>query len=120
MHILHIEPSKPEELTVHKDRITESTITLSWKGPSPLDSSIFRYEVEYRKFGEDSWKLKNIPMEQNLTCGVTELIPYTKYEFRVAAINSAGRGPFTEAVTEFTSKCLINFISCAIRICICT
>ena len=91
-------------MTVHKDRITETTITISWKEPSPSDVSILRYEVEYKRSGEDSAKVKSVPIDQILTCKVTELIPYTEYEFRVAANNSAGRGPFTDIVTQFTSK----------------
>ena len=92
------EPCKPEKLTTHKDMATETTITLSWKGSDP---SILAYEVDYRKPGENFEKVENI---SNLRYTVTELNPYTKYEFKVAAINSAGVGPFTDVVTEFTSK----------------
>ena len=93
-----IEPCKPEKLTAHKDMVTENTITLSWKGSDP---TILSYEVQYRKPGESFKKVENIP---NLRYTVPELNPYTKYEFRVAAKNSAGLGPFTDAVTQFTSK----------------
>ena len=93
-----IEPCKPEKLTAHRDMVTENTITLSWKGSDP---SIISYEVEYRKPGESFKKVENV---SNLRCTVTELTPYTKYEFKVAAINSAGHGPFTDTVNQFTSK----------------
>ena len=78
--------------------VTENTITLSWKASDP---SILGYEVEYRQPGESFKKVENI---SNLRYTVTDLNPYTKYEFRVAAKNSAGLGPFTDAVTQFTSK----------------
>ena len=98
VHVLLIEPCKPEKLTAHKDMVTEDTITLSWKGSDP---TILGYEIEYRKPGEGFKKVKNV---SNLRYTITELNPYTKYEFRVAAFNSAGLGPFTDIVTQFTSK----------------
>ena len=99
MSVTHIsiEPCKPKKLTADKDMVTENTITLSWKESDPTTLS---YEVQYRKAGEKK-KVINV---SSLRYTVTDLNPYTKYEFRVAAINSAGRGPFTNAVTQFTSK----------------
>ena len=103
VHLVLTEPSKPTGLSVHKDMVTKTTIILSSKEPNPSDPSIASYEVEFRKPGEDFIKVENILAYQNLTCEVTELTPYTKYEFRVAAINSAGRGHFTDVVAQFTS-----------------
>ena len=99
-----VEPSPPEELTVHKDKITESTITLSWKGPNPSDVPIVGYEVEYRKSGEEFKKVEKSLTHEDLTCEVTGLAGHTEYEFRVAAINAAGCGPFTHIVAQFTSE----------------
>ena len=113
-HVVLVEPCKPEKLTAHKDMVTETTIRLSWKGSDP---SIIDFEIEYRKCGEKFKKAEN--NISNLKDTVTELFekveniryatvtglnPYTKYEFKVAAINSAGLGPFTDIVTQFTSK----------------
>lgn len=96
------EPSNPEELTVEIGKVTETAVTLSWKEPNPPDPSILKYEIQYRKYGEDSFTKK----EYSLTChcAVNGLTAYTKYEFRVAAINSAGCGTFTDVVAQFTSK----------------
>ena len=105
-YLLPIEPSKPKELIVTK--VTESEVTLSWKGPIPPDSSISEYEVQYRKSGEDHSKTRH---SSTCQCEVTGLIPATRYEFRVAPINSAGCGPFTEFVSQSTKrKFSINFI----------
>ena len=92
------------ELIVHKDKITESTITLSWKEPNPSDVPIIGYEVEYKKSGEDFKKVEKSLTHEDLTCEVTGLAGHTEYEFRVAAINAAGRGPFTHVVAQFTSE----------------
>ena len=93
--------------------ITETTITLSWKATDP---SILSFEVVKKKSGEDFEKVENISrlsdavtenfetVKNKRYATVTELNPYTKYEFKVAAINSTGLGPFTDAVTQFTSK----------------
>ena len=103
IHVVLIEPCKPERLTAHKEMVTETTVTLSWNRLRS-DPTDLGYEVEYRKPCENFKKVQNIP---NIRYTVTELNPYTKYEFRVAAINSAGLGPFTDVVTQFTSKYFI-------------
>ena len=95
---LLIEPSKPEELTVTKDGDIKTKVTLSWKAPNPPDPSITEYKVQYGKSGEDL-KEKNSSACQ---CEVTGLTAATRYQFRVAAINSAGYGPFTDFATHIT------------------
>ena len=103
----YIEPSKPEHLTVHKDMITETTITLSWKEPNlldvpdPLYVPITGYEVQY---GKGDKEFKKVEKSEDLTYKVTGLVAHTEYQFRVAAINAAGHGPFTDVVTQFTSE----------------
>ena len=110
MHILayylrtYVEPLQPKELTANKDKITETTITVSWKEPNPSDVPIVGYEVEYRKCGEEFEKVEKSLIHEDLTCEVTGLAAHTEYEFRVAAINAAGCGAFTDVVTQFTSE----------------
>ena len=99
-HGLFIEPSKPEDLTVRQDGATETKVTLTWKPPIPPDSSIIKYKVQYGKPGED---LKE-KTSSTCQCEVTGLTATTKYQFRVAAINSAGCGPFTDFVTQPTRR----------------
>ena len=100
-HVEPVEPSKLEKLTAREDMVTETSITLSWRGSDP---TILEYELEYGKSGEDedSQKLKTDSNRYT----VTELKPNTEYKFRVTARNSAGLGPFTDVVTQFTSKCI--------------
>ena len=97
VHVKLIEPQKPEKLIAHQDMVTETKITLLW---TESDPTILDYEVEYRKPGEDFQKVTTTSKRYT----VAELKPDTKYEFRVAARNSAGFGPFTDVVTKFTSK----------------
>ena len=104
-HGLLIEPSKPLELTVERDTVTKTEVTLSWKRPNPPDPSIIKYEVHYRKSGEDVLMKKE---SSTCDCKVTGLTAATKYEFRVAAINLVGCGPFTDFITYSTSKCSIE------------
>ena len=103
MVYLYIEPSKPKELAVTKDGVTETKVTLSWKPPIPPDPSIIEYKVQYSKSGEDM-KEKN---SSTCQCEVTELTTATEYQFSVAAINSAGCGPFTDFITISTRRKLL-------------
>ena len=101
---VYTEPSQPKELTANKDKITETTIAVSWKEPNPSDVPIVGYEVEYRKSGEEFKKVEKSLTNEDLTCEITRLAAHTEYEFRVAAINAAGCGPFTDVVSQFTSE----------------
>ena len=101
---IYIEPSKPEHLTVHKDRITETTIIVSWKESNLSDVPITGYEVQYRKSGEEFKKVEKSLTHEDLTCEITGLVAHTEYQFKVAAVNEAGHGPFTDVVTQLTSE----------------
>ena len=102
---MYVEPSQPKELSVLK--ITEAAITLSWKESNPSDVSIVGYEVQYRKSGEEFKKVEKSLTHEDLTCEVTGLLANTEYQFKVAAINKAGCGTFTDIVTQFTSESLL-------------
>ena len=99
---MYVEPSQPKELSVHK--ITEATITLSWKEPNLSDVLLVGYEVQYRKSGEKFKKVEKSLTHEDLTYEVTGLDAHTEYQFRVAAVNTAGHGPFTDVITQFTSE----------------
>ena len=105
---IYVEPSQPKELSVLK--FNEAMITLSWKKSNPSDVPITGYEVQYRKRSKEFKKVENSLTHEDLTCEVTGLVAQTEYQFRVAAINAAGHGPFTDVVTQFTSKSLYEFV----------
>ena len=98
----NVEPSQPNGLSICKNKITESSITLSWEEPDLSGVSIVGYEVEHRKTGDENFK--KMEKSEDLSYEVIGLAANTEYEFRVAAINIAGCGPYTDCVAQFTSK----------------
>nr|CAD7424747.1 unnamed protein product [Timema monikensis] len=77
---------------------TEDSITISWTKPRHDGGSpITGYVVERRLISEDKWiKASHIHII-DLTYKVTSLIENHEYEFRVAAINAAGQGPWSSS-----------------------
>ena len=116
-YFVFTEPSKPKNLSVHENEITTTTIKLSWEEP---DVSIVGYKLEYGKYDKGFKKVTEESLSpEDLSYEVTGLNAYTRYGFRVAAINSAGAGPFTDVVTQFTSKYHNNLSAVATYIYIC-
>ena len=74
---------------------------LTWTAPeSDGGAEITNYTLQYRKQGDTKWK-KYTPKENDgkipiLTHKVTGLNEDTYYEFRVAAENRAGMGPYSD------------------------
>ena len=64
-------------------------------------STRFFYNIQYGKSGDEDLKEKT---SSTCQCQVTGLTATTVYQFRVAAINSAGCGPFTDFVTQSTRR----------------
>ncbi|CAH8611737.1 unnamed protein product [Heterobilharzia americana] len=84
-------PSKPEI-----KNITETTIGLAWKAPyDDGGDSVKKYIVQYKTTSATEWKTASeMPTDLELT--VSHLQSDEQYEFRVAAINSAGQGPWSD------------------------
>ena len=95
---MFIAPSGPKSLTIDPQSVTRNSITLSWEAPG---GSVGKYKVEYKKPDEGFQEFKELP-GSCLTCKVTELTSGTEYQFRVAAVNSVGCGPYTDTVTQYT------------------
>lgn len=93
-------PTNVEAATVHK-----TGATLTWDEPSceHRNGEIKRYEYELE--GVDAWvrgdtKRASVTTER---VELAELSPYTRYRFRIRALNAKGTGPYSEFV-EFTTK----------------
>ncbi len=67
-------------------------------------SPITGYHVERRIVGSTRWAKINKEPLPDLTTKVTDLVDGNEYEFRVAAENKAGIGPFSEPSKPFIAK----------------
>ena len=96
-------PSKPLDLkvaSVDKDRMT-----LAWSPPeSDGGTEIFNYVIEYREEGAKKWKVFNKENIPKTTGTVTGLKKDKMYEFRVAAENKAGVGPYSDPTAPVQAK----------------
>lgn len=77
---------------------TEDSITISWTKPRHDGGSpITGYVVEKRLLGEDKWVKATQVHVPDTTYRVLNLIENHEYEFRVAAVNAAGQGPWSSS-----------------------
>ena len=88
-------PGAPEKPKVTGVDSTEITIT--WSPPkSDGGSPITGYVIEKRDTSSTRWtKAYKEPVEET-TMTIKDLFEGKTYEFRVAAVNKAGQGPFSE------------------------
>ncbi len=91
-------PSAPRDLEV--DEVQQTWISLTWDGSSQDDY----YVVEYREVGATDWVSFDNGRDDDESAKVTGLAKNTSYEFRVAAVDGAGQGDFSETVTAKTKK----------------
>ena len=86
---------------------TPDSITLTWTRPrSDGGSPITGYVLEKRKAGETSWSRATgvIPTITETTFKVQNLQENEVYEFRVAAVNAAGKGPYSDNSDRITAR----------------
>lgn len=77
---------------------SEDSITISWLKPRHDGGSpITGYVIEKRLISEDKWTKGSHALIPDLTYKVGGLIENHEYEFRVAAINAAGQGPWSSS-----------------------
>ncbi|VDL91668.1 unnamed protein product [Schistocephalus solidus] len=84
-------PSRPE-----LKMATENTATVTWSPPyDDGGDTVKKYTVQYKTTNGIHWATcEEEPIDTELT--VLKLQPDSEYEFRVAAINSAGTGEFSQ------------------------
>lgn len=78
--------------------VTSSSVNLTWTAPeSDGGAEIFNYFIEFRVEGSTKWeKYSEKEAIASTSHTVTKLKDNTFYEFRVAAENKAGVGPFSD------------------------
>lgn len=84
---------------------------LSWTAPSNGGAAITDYTVQYRPTSGGSWTTFTHAASTATTQTVTGLTAGTSYDFQVAAVNSAGTGGFSNALTfiPYTTYAADNF-----------
>ncbi|XP_039644630.1 myosin binding protein Cb isoform X7 [Perca fluviatilis] len=84
--------SEPIRLSVHD--VTDSTCTLKWLAPEKIGAGgLDGYVIEYCKEGDTEWVLANQELCERQGFVVRGLPVGEKIDFRVAAVNIAGRSP---------------------------
>ncbi len=94
-------PSAPRALSISNR--TTTSMKLNWQPPaSDGGSPITSYRVQYRKQGNTTWR--NAPLQGPTPTAHTfvNLSPRTAYQFRVAAINLVGVGPYAAPIVGTT------------------
>ena len=101
-HIVISVPSAPPT-SVKVTKVTGNTITVKWKPVecSHQNGEITGYLVQYRV--EPSGKELVVNTSEKLIT-LPNLMPFTTYSIEVAAVNSAGIGNFSSAVTNVTQQ----------------
>ena len=97
-----------------------NSVEVTWQVP-PLvhhNGPILSYIIQYfpindqhkaRDIGNDQTEIVDVHVtvdrdEAILHTMLTDLVPFTRYSFRVSAVNAAGAGPFSVAVEETTGE----------------
>ena len=102
--VLFLAPESPYKPGIFDKNSTE--VTLVWLPPDPLASNCenLGYNVEVREQSSAIWK-KGTQMPVFAThVTIGNLIKGKKYEFRVAAVNNAGQGPYSEQSKIVTAE----------------
>ncbi len=100
--------SPPREVSVEVQG--PNSVEVTWQAP-PLvhhNGPNLSYIIWYFPIN-DQTKIVDVHVtvdrdEAILHTMLTDLVPFTKYSFRVSAVNAAGAGPFSVAVEETTEE----------------
>uniref|UniRef100_A0A914D8F9 Fibronectin type-III domain-containing protein n=1 Tax=Acrobeloides nanus TaxID=290746 RepID=A0A914D8F9_9BILA len=85
-------PGRPEAVNT-----TDDTITLQWSRPiRDGGAPIIGYVLEKREAGTGNWERVSFGNIPDTKYRVTGLTPHRTYEFRVAAVNAAGQGDYSD------------------------
>ena len=83
---------------------TSTTLDLEWEPPlrQHRNGIIIRYSLQIRNVATGNVSVLNNIHSTNTT--VRQLLPYTTYEYQIAAYTSVGRGPFTSPLSIQTNQ----------------
>ncbi|XP_061633722.1 neural cell adhesion molecule 1 [Phyllopteryx taeniolatus] len=95
---IHTQPGPPPYLSVSSG---PASILFSLKAlPISGGTPITNFVLQWRQNAAEQWQEVTVPAADTLA--VTSLMPYTLYTVRLAALNAAGRGEFSDANTVRT------------------
>ena len=99
-------PGKPDAPEITK--INKREVSLAWIPPADDGGAdIINYVIQYRVEGGFKWVTSNVDHVSITLYTVTGLSEGTIYEFRLAAENRAGAGPFSEPTSPVEAKELV-------------
>ncbi|XP_049585295.1 neural cell adhesion molecule 1 isoform X1 [Syngnathus scovelli] len=95
---IHTQPGPPPYLSVSSG---PASVFFSLKTP-PINGGtpITHFVLQWRQNADAQWQEVTVPASDSLA--VTSLMPYTLYTLRLAAVNAAGRGQFSDTNTVRT------------------
>uniref|UniRef100_A0A673KA08 Phosphatidylinositol phosphatase PTPRQ-like n=1 Tax=Sinocyclocheilus rhinocerous TaxID=307959 RepID=A0A673KA08_9TELE len=101
-------PSKPEG-----ERVGSNGILLSWRMPVPLDPSIHSFVIRYKEmcpYPDPTFTevTKSLDIPETL---LNTLTPGATYNIKVAAVNKAGIGPFSQSLYYKTAEAPPGLVS---------
>ncbi|XP_058607826.1 phosphatidylinositol phosphatase PTPRQ isoform X2 [Onychostoma macrolepis] len=101
-------PSKPEG-----ERVGSTGILLSWRMPMPLDPSIHSFVIRYKEmcpYPDPTFTevTKSLDIPETL---LNTLTPGATYNIKVAAVNKAGIGPFSQSLYYKTAEAPPGLVS---------
>lgn len=96
-------PGAPRNLV--DDGENKNSIDLDWDAPSSDGgAAVSDYVIEVRRSGTSSWTVVNDGRSSTTSRVVSDLAKGTSYEFRVAAVNEKGQGPYSSILTHSTDS----------------
>uniref|UniRef100_A0A672PIW2 protein-tyrosine-phosphatase n=1 Tax=Sinocyclocheilus grahami TaxID=75366 RepID=A0A672PIW2_SINGR len=101
-------PSKPEG-----ERVGSTGILLSWRMPVPLDPTIHSFVIRYKEmcpYPDPTFTevIKSLDIPETL---LNTLTPGATYNIKVAAVNKAGIGPFSQSLYYKTAEAPPGLVS---------
>ena len=88
--------------------VTSSSITVQWGPVDCVDRNgdITGYSVQYGEVGSGSTQTISLSVATETT--IAGLSSSTEYSIQVAAVNSAGTGPYSDSITAETEESLTS------------
>ena len=88
--------SSPQSVVVKSNN--QTSLNVSWQPPMEIDHNglIISYVINYTREESSYVMIVNVT---GTTYTISELVAFTEYSVRVAAVNINGTGPFSDAVT---------------------